>query len=48
MDHQTGIYVSYNGSAPSTNEVKQLESVGWWPKRPRLLKGGSAVSSTMN
>jgi hypothetical protein len=41
MDHQTGIYVSYNGSAPSTDEVKQLESVGWWPQRPRLLKAVS-------
>jgi len=40
-DHQTGIYVSYNGSAPSTDEDKQLDSVGGWPQIPRKSKAVS-------
>jgi hypothetical protein len=40
-DHQTGIYVSYNGSVPSTDEAAELDPVGGWPQRPLLLKAVS-------
>lgn len=39
LDHQTGVYFSYNGVAPATTqEVSTLEKVGGRPIRPRLLK----------
>jgi len=41
VNHETGIYFSYNGSAPSTDEAEQLATVGWWPQMPRLLKAVS-------
>ncbi|MFB8381790.1 hypothetical protein [Streptomyces rubiginosohelvolus] len=43
VDHQTGTYFSYNGAAPaSPEETAQLDRVGNWPMRPRLLKLVSA------
>jgi hypothetical protein len=40
-DHQTAIYVSYNGSVPSMDEAAELDPVGGWPQGPRLLKAVS-------
>jgi hypothetical protein len=47
LDHQTGIYFSYNGSAPSTDEAAKLQSVGGWPQVPRLLQALSAEFSEL-
>ncbi|SCK40521.1 hypothetical protein B046DRAFT_03774 [Streptomyces sp. LamerLS-316] len=38
VDHQTGTYFSYNGTAPTQEqEIAQLRGMGDWPARPRTL-----------
>jgi hypothetical protein len=41
VDHETAVYFSYNGAAPSPDEAGLLEQVGSWPQLPRLLKAVS-------
>ncbi|MGH3574578.1 MAG: hypothetical protein ACRDUW_22610, partial [Pseudonocardiaceae bacterium] len=41
IDHETAIYFSYNGSAPSTDEAAELDRLGGWPYRPLKSKAVS-------
>ncbi len=40
-DHQTAIYFSYNGAAPSTDEAEPVKRMGGWPRMPVKLKAVS-------
>ncbi|MFD8638446.1 hypothetical protein [Streptomyces sp. NPDC059533] len=42
IDHDTTVYVSYNGTAPSSGEGAELKRLGGWPVRPLKLKLVSA------
>ncbi|MFD5145087.1 hypothetical protein [Streptomyces sp. NPDC058401] len=37
LTHQTALYFSYDGHAPSAQEAEQLEQLGDWPTIPKLL-----------
>ncbi|MER5757658.1 hypothetical protein [Streptomyces sp. NPDC002082] len=42
MENETALYFSYNGTAPSSAEGEELQGLGGWPQRPRLVKLVSA------